>query len=455
MDSFLDLAGVLIAELILAMGVVAICLSPRRGPWLGRTAFWFGITACMYGMRLASQSRLVQPFGPEAFWRHLDATVTYLIIVPIGLFVDSLFGPGWKSLLRRVWQVGLGYALGSIAWDAAHHQPGAALWLNRPLIILAGGLVMGHLLWHWRRAKASRELRIAGTGGLLFLCVATYQTLDGRYQVEPFAMLIFVGSVGYLVAHRMLEGERRLVVVARELELAGRIQHSILPRELPKVPGLDFAAGYFPCGEIGGDFYDFQVLDGRGLGLIVADVSGHGIPAALVASMVKIAFAAEAEGMAQPGHTLTRINQVLCGKFSGVFVTACCAFLDPTRGILRYACAGHPGPWLLRRVGGPEQLQLNGLLLAFDPQARFEASEVTLAAGDRLAFSSDGLLEASDAKGACFGDQVFPGLLTEGRSLATQAFLEQTMGALRSWIGQDAPLQDDVTLVLVDVLDGT
>ncbi len=445
------LAEVLAAVLILAMGVLALVESPWRGPWKDRTAIWFGLVACLYGVRLAGESPLLRPYAGDLLCRYVDAFITYTILVPVGLFAESLLGPGWRFLLRRLWQTTGMCALASVLWDLGRNRPGSLLWFNRPLVLIAGSLIVAHLLWHWLTDRLRPGYTTAAAGAVVFLGVAVYQTLGGAYRLEPLAMLVFVGSVGHLVARRMLDGERRLVAVSRELELAREIQASILPREVPSVAGVDTAAGYFPCGEVGGDFYDFAPATAHGLGLIVADVSGHGVPAALVASMVKVAFAAEADGVEQPGHVLTRINQVLCGKFTGAYVTACCAHVEPGRGVLRIACAGHPSPWILRRDGALERLHLSGLLLAFDPRASYETSEVPIRAGDRLVFLSDGLVEATNATGEFFGESVFPRLIADGRLLAAKAFLDHTVASLQAWIPSPHHLQDDVTVIVVDV----
>ncbi|MBI3402265.1 MAG: PP2C family protein-serine/threonine phosphatase [Acidobacteria bacterium] len=288
-------------------------------------------------------------------------------------------------------------------------------------------------------------------GGLVFVAVAAYQTLGGEVQIEPFAMLVFMTSVGYLVVQRVLAGERRLVAVSRELDLAREIQQSLLPHALPDVAGLRVAARYLPMSGIGGDFYDFDARPASGLGVIVADVTGHGVPAALVASMVKIAFAAEADHLDNPGLALTNINRTLCGKFAGVYVTACCGFIDVRHRRLRYACAGHPAPLRRRSDGAVDTLGQHGILLAFDAGAEYTTADVALNAGDRLVFFSDGLVEACNASDEFFGDARLSQLLADGAVVTCGQFVERIVADVGRWIGVNRPLQDDVTIVVVDV----
>lgn len=445
------LSEAIIASLILAMGLVASAFGALRWKSGDRTALWFGLFACLYGVRLAGASELVQPALREITWRYLVAFITYAIIVPLALFIESLFGPGWRNALRRSWQAASVYAVLAMANDLLRQNPGATLWLNPPAVLTFIGIGIAHVLARWRQERWPRESRVALAGGLSFMAVAVYQTLGGKFQLEHFAMLGFMASLGYLVAQRAMAGELRLATMSRELELARRIQQSILPRSLPDLPGLRIAARYLPMSEIGGDFYDFDTRHPRRLGLIVADVSGHGVPAALVASMVKIAFAAESDRLDTPGLALGNLNRTLCGTFSGAYVTACCGVVDLERARFSFSSAGHPGPWVRRKGGGVEKLDQSGLLLAFDPQAQYPTAEVALSAGDRLLFFSDGLLEARNARDEFFGEVRLEALLASGAALTADPFLDQLVAELRRWVGPDTPFQDDVTMVVVDL----
>ena len=447
-----ETAEAIVAALIGAMGLVALALGAARWKSGDRSAVWFAVFAGLYGLRLAGQSQLFQPALPEIVWRYLGAFVTYIIVAPLALFLESLFGAGWRSSVRRIWQAILVYAPLALILDLVRGRPGeTARWLNGPVVLVAGLAVVGHVVAFWRRDSWSAEFRLAAMGGLVFMGVATYQTFWGSLPLEPFAMLLFMTSVGYLVTRRMLLSERTLVAMSRELELARKIQQSILPRSFPDVPGLKVAACYLPMSQIGGDFYDFDTHHPGRLGLIVADVSGHGVPAALVASMVKIAFAAETERIDRPALALANINRTLCDRFEGAYVTAGCAFIDPVGLTLNCSNAGHPKPLLRRRDGRVEVVGEHGLLLAFDPLARYVDSEVPLQPGDRVVFYSDGLIEAANARDEFFGDARFGQVLAASSSAAPQEFIEELLRELRAWTGPDAELQDDVTVVVVDV----
>src|SRR5579863_344871 len=142
---------------------------------------------------------------------------------------------------------------------------------------------------------------------------------------------------------------KQLVEINTELEMARQIQLSILPSSTPKLTGMDIVARYVPMTSVAGDFYDFIVVDERHVGILIADVSGHGLPAALIASMLQVALAAQLGHASEPGRVLAGLNLALCGKFQHHFVTAAYVFVDMETNSISYAGAGHP-PLLLWRA---------------------------------------------------------------------------------------------------------
>ena len=130
-------------------------------------------------------------------------------------------------------------------------------------------------------------------------------------------------------------------------KLRGKSNCPFCLAKIPKSNDLEIAARYMPMSEVAGDFYDFIVVDDKRLGALVADVSGHGMPAALISSMLKIALAAQSECASDPARVLSGLNEALCGKFKGHFVTAAYIFIDTEKKTITYAGAGHP-PLVLR-----------------------------------------------------------------------------------------------------------
>src|SRR3990172_9920511 len=173
-----ELSEAIIASLIIAMSAIAVAFAVVRRPSGDRTALWFGLFGCLYGVRLAGQSEFVQPLIPEVYWRYLDAFINYAIVIPAGLFIESVLGPGWRLTLRRAWQAVAIFASLAILHDVFRRQPGATLWLTPPVVLTAGFIAMAHVLAQWWRGSWPSEFRVAATGGLIFLGVAAYATLS-------------------------------------------------------------------------------------------------------------------------------------------------------------------------------------------------------------------------------------------------------------------------------------
>lgn len=200
----------------------------------------------------------------------------------------------------------------------------------------------------------------------------------------------------------------QLLAIHKELETARQIQHSILPESVPQIAGRDIAARCVPMAAVAGDFYDFIVLDSKRAGILVADVSGHGMPAALIASMLKVALAAQADCAADPAQVLQKLNRALCGKFQHHYATAAYAFVDMEKHTLTYAGSGHP-PLLLwgGTSAGVREISENGLFLGRFNFAAYSSVVVLLAPGDWGLLFTDGISETTNPAQVEFGTERF------------------------------------------------
>jgi phosphoserine phosphatase RsbU/P len=295
--------------------------------------------------------------------------------------------------------------------------------------------------------------------------------LTGQTEIEDETKGFDVGAVDYIhkplspaivkarvQTHLVLRGIRKqlasqLLTIQKELETAREIQLSILPEEIPKIGGVDIAARYIPMTSVAGDFYDFIVVDEKHLGILVADVSGHGMPAALIASMLKIALAAQESHAADPAQLLLGLNQALCGKFQRHYVTAAYLFLDMLKGTLRYAGAGHPPLLLWSRSEGVRALEENGLFLGKFPQAAYSFVELPLKAGDWALLYTDGIPETTNPLQIEFGTDRFKHFLETERSTSADHFADRLLKELSQWSVRDSgeDSDDDVTLVAIHV----
>jgi len=275
------------------------------------------------------------------------------------------------------------------------------------------------------------------------------------YIHKPFSPAVVKARVHtHLVLREAREQlARQLLSINSELEMAREIQMSILPHEIPQIRGLEIAARYLPMTSVAGDFYDFIVVDEKHLGILVADVSGHGLPAALIASMLKSALSAQSPHACDPARVLEGLNRSLCGKFKHHFATAAYAFVDMEKNSMRYAAAGHP-PLLLWRVstGSASEVLENGLPLGLLPETTYSVVDVPVESGDKALLYTDGIPETTSPSEQEFGVDLFKGFLESNHDLKADCFADSLFDELSSW--SETPKgegqQDDITLLAID-----
>jgi serine phosphatase RsbU (regulator of sigma subunit) len=198
---------------------------------------------------------------------------------------------------------------------------------------------------------------------------------------------------------------------------------------------------------VAGDIYDFVQLGPSCLGILVADVSGHGIPAALVASMVKVAFSAQADHADDPARVLTAMNQILCRHLEHAFVTAVYAVVNTDQQTITIANAGHPPALLLGRDGTSLIEHDHGVMLGVFPDAKYTNTEVaSFTPGHRLLLYSDGVLEARDRAGRFFDGDRVARWLSDIQHTSAEQFAETALAELTQWTG--GRFDDDVTFVI-------
>lgn len=216
----------------------------------------------------------------------------------------------------------------------------------------------------------------------------------------------------------------RLAGIEKEMVLARNIQASLLPQAPPTVEGTELAGICIPARNVGGDYYDLFALPGGRAGILVADVSGHNVGAALMMAVSRAALRAEISRAEHPEEVLARVNRLLDQDLarSELFVSVFLAFYDPRTGILEYASAGH-NPGVLARAGGggTEDLDAEGILFGVMDDFPFERSSVTLEAGDCVVLYTDGFTEAREDGGAMFGEERFRALVAGAAGLPTAA----------------------------------
>jgi serine phosphatase RsbU (regulator of sigma subunit) len=205
---------------------------------------------------------------------------------------------------------------------------------------------------------------------------------------------------------------------------------------------------------VAGDFYDFLVIRPGCLGIVVADVAGHGVPAALVASMVKVAVSAQMGIGAEPGKVIAGLNSTLCRQAQDQYATAVYVVLDQAGRTGCYSAAGHP-PLLLWRRAARSLVELNesGLLLGVRPSEEYAQTEFALETGDRLLAYTDGLVEAVNARGEPFGEARLGEFIATHRDVPAEQFAERLLDEVLGWPGKGSmrAQADDITLVVIDI----
>lgn len=447
--------GFMLLGLGLAAGVAALARRRTKDPALVS----FSALCTLYSVRLLCDIDVVQVLYslPEDRWQKGINVLTYLMPVPAFLFFELVTGRGRWSLSRRLWQVNAAFAVIAIPVEIAASSPGVLLGPYRLLVIATMVVSVVNLFAPGR--ERTPDVGMLRVSVLVLAGFVLYENLRGfgifpgpSQNLEPVGFLLFVAGLGIIAARRASANQERLAAIRQELETARRIQESTLPGEPPRITGLDLAARYVSASEVAGDFYDFLPDEGRRLGMLVADVSGHGVPAALVASMLKVAVASQSAHAASPGRVLSEINQIFHGKLKNQFITALCAHVDLDGGRLTWASAGHPPPLLWRaREGRVEELVQAGMVIGRLRRAAYTEASAALEPGDRLLLFTDGIPEAVSPTGEQFGDERLQGFLKENAALSSDAIADALLARIAEWAGRREGFDDDLTLVVAGI----
>jgi sigma-B regulation protein RsbU (phosphoserine phosphatase) len=248
-----------------------------------------------------------------------------------------------------------------------------------------------------------------------------------------------------------IEGAR----IAEQMRLAGVVQRRMIPKKAPQIPGLDIAAAYIPCFDVGGDFYDFLQLSKDCIVVAIADVIGKGIPAAIMMGLFRGAMRAYAdiEGSGEATQEIiNKLNRMTCGEYKdGEFVTLFYTSINVKEGALTYCNCGHEPPVLIRD-GRITKLEKGGLVLGVEVQEEYETETLRLRDGDCLLLYSDGLIDAANFDGEFWGRER---MLEAAKSFAEGCSAEQTVKNIlayrRRFVGL-ARQSDDTSIMVVKVV---
>jgi phosphoserine phosphatase RsbU/P len=421
----------------------AFCLLRRRfDPLL----VWLGVFAFLYGQRMWLDTGLLDlTLSGNEFFARLRWAIDFIIPIAAFLFFDAagLLVRRGKLLTAIISVAFLSLAAIVLIFGRFH----VLHTINNVLVIAALPWVLVRTFLLGRR---DHDFVVIRRGLFVFvalaLCDNTISYIRFGFTVEPFGFAVLLGCLGYVAARRTLRRDQQLNEIQKELEVARNIQMSILPGEFPASASFRVAAKYVPMAAVAGDLYDFLRADEGRAGLLIADVSGHGVPAALIASMVKMAATAQRSRAENPAQLLAGMNAALCGNTQGQFVTAACVHLDAETREMRYAAAGHPA-MLLLRDGLVIEVAENGLLLAATEQAEYTQRTMKLEKGDRMLLYTDGLVEAKNADGRMFGEEALAEALRRTGATAPAEASEQILDEVQRWATSQ---EDDLTALICD-----
>jgi phosphoserine phosphatase RsbU/P len=443
-----DAPYLFLGSAFITVALVAAAFSAVRRR-LDPLLIYFAFFAGLYGLRLWFSASLVRVrLEIFVFYQRFLPGINYLILVPAFLFFASLGLRTRNDRRLNYAMAGIGGALALATFIFGNR--GFYDQINSIIVIIALAFVIGRIMLA-RVYRTDPDFVVIRWGLAVFIGLALFTNVADIFSIrvpklEPFGFVAFLASLGYVAARRTLQRDQQLNEIQNELEVARRIQLSILPTEFPQSTHFQIASRYVPMTSVAGDFYDYVVADDDHAGLLIADVSGHGVPAALIASMVKLAASSQRGSADDPARFLSGMNAALFGNTQNQFVTAAYAHLNAKSGELRYSAAGHP-PMLLLRNGVTTKIEENGLMLAAFDFASYENAVHKLERGDRLVLYTDGIVEAANASGDFFGHDALCDLLKNTAKLASSDAADSIMSSVRAW---SAKQDDDLTVVICD-----
>jgi sigma-B regulation protein RsbU (phosphoserine phosphatase) len=461
-----EVVGIMSGTVFVFIGLVACAAAcvfavVRRQSGV-RLFAWLGIWSAMYGVLLLADSPSLVAALPR--WVRsgvpfLTMAIDYMFLVVVSLAWLELSAGKMRVFLKTIIGLGLTFGIAGIVFFVVTgsvekllpyvHFIAAAALIIFVVILAVPGLSRKYLI------LPNRAVMIIGT--LVFATDALYFNVARLFHYPAYRITGSVGlaallfSFGYVGVQIALSGERRLHSIESELAIAQEIQASILPGKNPEVKNLLVAAVYRPMTAVAGDFYDFIAVDENRTGFLVADVTGHGVPAALIASMIKVAIQSLVACAHNPGEVMSGLNRILSSQLRAQLVSAAYLWIDMEKRRALYSAAGHP-PLLHWREGKLERVESNGLLLGVLPDAEYPVRDMAIQAGDRFLLYTDGVSEPENRGGEAFGEHRLEQVVRDNRLRAPSEFLEQLLSEIHKWEPASTEQKDDITLVVIDVL---
>lgn len=459
-----QLVAITTGAVFLFIGLAACCLAAVRRRREARIFIWLGIWSALWGARLLAESTAMVAALPH--WAQnsvplLRIAATYLLL-PVALLAWLELSAGkFRVFVRALIFISLAIDLAGIAFFVLTGSDDTLIPYNNFVssvgLIALVIVVVVPVLSRKFLVLPNRAVMVVGT--LVFAAEALYFNLSRLLHYHTpttrltgsLGLAVLLCSFGYVGMQIVLASERRLLSIESELATAREIQASILPADNPKMKSLRVATAYRPMTDVAGDFYDFVPVDPNCIGFLLADVTGHGIPAALIAAMIKVAMQSVVHCAHDPGAVMRGLNGVLSTQLGPQLVSAAYLWLDTKNRIALYSAAGHP-PLLHCREGEVQRIESNGLLLGVFADSDYPVCEIAILSGDRFLLYTDGVVEPENARGESFGEFRFEQVVRNNQSRALAELLDQLLSEIRRWQQPSEAQRDDITMIAIDIL---
>jgi sigma-B regulation protein RsbU (phosphoserine phosphatase) len=454
---------IIVGSVFLFIGLATCCVAAIRRRSGVRIFVWLGIWSAMYGAEHLSQSPAIVAVLPR--WLQISAPYANTAMLYLGVVVGSLsfleLSLGKMRFLNQVGAfVGLAIAVVGMGFFVLTGSNDKLMLYNNLLevcllLVLMTVVAVPRLS---RKYFVLPDRRVLATGMFVFTIEALYSNLSknlgfGTPRILDhlgFAILLF--SFGYVALQLVFTNERRLLSIEKELAIAREIQMSILPSGVPEIDHLSVSAAYLPMTEVAGDFYEFIPVDQKRVGILVADVSGHGVPAALIACMIKVAMQSVMACAHDPRAVLSGLNRVLFAQLRGQFISMAYLWLDVENRKALYSAAGHP-PLLRWRQDKLERIESNGLLFGVRQECDdYPVCAMPLAPGDRFLLYTDGVTEPENAHGDSFGDIRLEQVVRDNHGRPPSELSDRLLSEICRWQPASMSQQDDITLIVIDAI---
>jgi len=426
-----------------------------------RLFVWLGIWSATYGAGLLSRSPAVVAALPH--WLQISVpyvnTVTAYVTVVVAFLAFLELSVGQIRLVLKILIfAGMVVAAAGIGWFVFGGSANKFIPYNN-LVVVCGLLLLVTVVAVKKLSDKFLVLLnrpVLAFGMLVFTIEALWVNLSRPLPFQTprlfghLAFGVLLLSFGYVAVQIAFANERHLLSIEDELAVARRLQLSTLPTSVPEIRDVRISVAYQPMTAVAGDFYEFIPVDLKHVGFLVADVTGHGVPAALIASMIKMAMQSVVAQAAEPREVLRGLNRMLFPQLHDQLVSAAYLWLDTENRQASYSAAGHP-PLLRWREGTLERIESNGLLFGVITDPDYPVRDLPIRPGDRFLLYTDGVVEAENSFGDAFGDFRLEEVIRKNQDSAPAELSEELLAEIRHWQPASATQQDDITLIVVDV----